>query len=105
MPPTKSFPLPAVLISAPAANCSGYVMSPPGFGRSSSARAVMVVEVLGFSGLISGAFAAPECVWLADAIVQREIDRLLLPQTRGDGVVLLRLEIAPLPPSPHTYPA
>jgi hypothetical protein len=46
---------PAVLINAPGANCAGYVISPPGFGRSWIAFPVSVVVVFGFSTLISGA--------------------------------------------------
>src|ERR1035438_8712900 len=62
----------AVLIRAPAANCSGYVMSPPGFGRFSIARAVSVVAVFGFSGLSNGACSCTTMLSLEDAMFSRK---------------------------------
>ncbi len=43
-------------------------MSPPGFGRSSSARAFRVVEVFGLSGLIGASRSVTVTLWLEAAI-------------------------------------
>src|ERR1019366_4347192 len=80
VPPTKSLPLPAVLIKAPGANCSGYVMSPPGFGRLSSARALSVVEVFGFSGLTRGASPVTVTSPFAEASFSMKLTVCLCPR-------------------------
>ena len=43
-------------------------MSPPGLGRFSSARAVSVVDVLGFCGLMRGVSSLTVMDWFAVAI-------------------------------------
>ena len=80
VPPTKSLPLPAVLMRAPEANCKGYVKSPPGLGRSSSAVASRVVDVFALLGLMIGASELTSTVWFERATLKRKLTVCLCPR-------------------------
>ena len=58
-------------------------MSPPGLGRSSRERAFRVVEVLGFSGLMSGACSVTRTFLARGGEAELEIDGLPLPEPAG----------------------
>ena len=55
-------------------------MSPPGFGRLSSAGAFSVVAVFGFSGFTRRCLAGHRHLSFCRGELQYEVDRLFLPQ-------------------------